>query len=178
MASEIKPGGGVRGSPTKFVRAQEEDICRRTSLYPTLVQHRYPLELDEVIYTPNVKIVKTANYERLSKCPNIAGVVTSAAIRRPVLSSTGQYSFEDRILLRNKIRMLLETFEYHGITHLVLGAWGCGVFRNPPRQVALEFWSLLSDRFKKSFARVTFAVAVMKDADRKNYDEFCAVFQK
>jgi uncharacterized protein (TIGR02452 family) len=73
--------------------------------------------------------------------------------------------------------MVLETFEYHKIDHLVLGAWGCGVFRNPPEQVAREFEKMLnSDRFSHSFVRVTFAVAVMKDADIRNYDEFSAVF--
>ena len=68
--------------------------------------------------------MKSADYKKYDNYLNIAGVVTSAAIRRPVLSETGNYSTNDLELLYNKITMLLETFEYHNIDHLVLGAWG------------------------------------------------------
>jgi len=176
MASEYKPGGGVANP--RFIMAQEEELCRRLSLYPTLMQQKYPLNVDEIIYTPNVKILKSADYKEYTKYLNITGVISSAAIRRPILSENGYYSSEDIELLNNKIQMLLETFEYHNIDNLVLGAWGCGVFRNPPRQVALTFKKILfSDRFKYSFKQVIFAVAVIKPHDQKNYDEFKHVFR-
>lgn len=44
------------------------------------------------------------------------------------------------------------------MSHLVLGAWGCGVFRNDPRRVAAVFKALLEGLFKNVFAQVTFAI--------------------
>ena len=172
MASDRCPGGGV----TKGARAQEEDICRRTTLYPTLLQQRYPLAHDEIVYTPNVKIVKCSTYASC-EAVNIAGVATAAALRRPALSELGEYFPEDLALLENKITMLLETFEYHGIDHIVLGAWGCGAFRNPPKQVASAFRDALSSaRFRGSFKRVTFAIATPWTHDAQNLDAFRHAF--
>jgi uncharacterized protein (TIGR02452 family) len=157
MASERTPGGGAK-NPERFIRAQEEDIVRRTSLYASLSKQKYPLEPDELIFTPNVKIVKTSDYKILNTdYLNITGVVSAAAIRRPILINNIVYSQYDLNLLHNKITMLLETFEYHHIQILVLGAWGCGVFRNPPRQVAQAFKDIIySDRFKCSFKKIVF----------------------
>jgi uncharacterized protein (TIGR02452 family) len=47
-----------------------------------------------------------------------------------------------------------------GYRRLVLGAWGCGVFRNDPAEVARAFRTHLTDggRFAGSFERVVFAV--------------------
>jgi uncharacterized protein (TIGR02452 family) len=41
---------------------------------------------------------------------------------------------------------------------LVLGAWGCGVFRNDPEMVADVFRTLLDGRWRNRFARVRFSV--------------------
>lgn len=170
MASDLSPGGGV----VKGARAQEEDICRRTTLYPTLTQQRYPLASDEVVYTPNVKIVKESDYSRCLSLVNIAGIVSAAALRRPVLNDLGELNQRDKDLLKNKVRMVLETFEYHKMDHIVLGAWGCGAFRNPPKQVAEIFREILNEF---DFRRVTFAIATPWAHDRKNLIEFGKVFQ-
>ena len=163
MASEICPGGGVR----KGSRAQEEDICRRTTLYPTIKRQQYPLAFDEVLYTPDVKIIKSANYVKLQEYINITGVVTAAAIRRPTVTR------EYLELLRDKITMMLETFEYHEMDHLVLGAWGCGAFRNPPDLVAEAFKEILaSDRFCNRFTKITFAILQPPGCQKQNYDIF------
>lgn len=167
MASEICPGGGVR----KGSRAQEEDICRRTTLYPTIKKQSYPLAFDEVLFTPNVKIVKSSNYLKYMNHVNISGVVTAAAIRRPLVND--QYLE----LLRNKITMMLETFEYHGMDHLVLGAWGCGAFHNPPDRVAEAFKEILSsDRFRNRFKNITFAILQPPGCHKQNYDIFLDMF--
>lgn len=168
MASEICPGGGVR----KGSRAQEEDICRRTTLYPTIKKQSYPLAFDEVLFTPNVKIVKSSNYLKYMNHVNISGVVTTAAIRRPLVND--QYLE----LLRNKITMMLETFKYHGMDHLVLGAWGCGAFHNPPYRVAEAFKEILSsDRFRNRFKNITFAILQPPGYHKQNYDIFLDMFK-
>jgi uncharacterized protein (TIGR02452 family) len=53
MASDICAGGGV----AKGSRAQEEDICRRTSLYPSLKKLTYPLEPMELVFSPDVFVL-------------------------------------------------------------------------------------------------------------------------
>jgi len=170
MASERSPGGGV----TRGAHAQEEDICRRTTLYPTLTQQRYPIAHDELMYSPNVKVVKGSDYSRLqSPLVNIAGVVSAAAVRFPALDGIGQYREADLVLMKNKVRMVLETFEFHKITHLVLGAWGCGAFRNPPKQVAEIFRDTLKEF---GFVHVTFAITTPYANDRRNLAIFSDAF--
>ena len=85
MANEEFPGGGVLGG----AGAQEEDICRRTTLYPTLERAEYPLEPDALLYTPNVEIVKDCDYQEVAaeERVNIDGVLTSAAVCCPQLSA-------------------------------------------------------------------------------------------
>lgn len=54
---------------------------------------------------------------------------------------------------------VLETAAAHGYRRLVLGAWGCGVFRNDPAQVAGAFHDLLvKGRFEDAFDHVVFGV--------------------
>lgn len=169
MASDLSPGGGV----VKGARAQEEDICRRSSLYPTLARQRYPFACDEALFTPDVKIVKRRDYSRCNHYQNISGIVSAAALRRPVLDGLGKLQQRDYDLLKNKVRMVLEIFEHHEIDHVVLGAWGCGAFRNPPRQVAEIFRETLKDF---SFSHVTFAISTPREKDRENLIEFTNVF--
>ena len=171
MASERVPGGGVVNGRL----AQEESICRMTTLYPTLKQQRYPLASDEIIYSPNIKVVKGSDYSLLKTPINIAGVVSAAALRRPILDKYDQYDPRDLELVKKKVQMVLETFEYHNITHLVLGAWGCGVFRNPPDQVAHVFQEVLNSF---NFEHITFAITTFKPHDQENLDAFGKVFGK
>ena len=57
----------------------------------------------------------------------------------------------------------------HRHSTLVLGAFGCGAFGNPPQDVARCFASALaSDEFRGEFARVVFAIVDPKQADLGN----------
>ena len=155
MASDICPGGGVR----KGSQAQEEDICRRTTLYPSLYKHMYPLHPLEIIWNPDVVIIKTPDFAPipLSEATSVA-MVSMAAIRRPCLTKTGGYSDNDHRLMHDKVRMVLQTAHYHGLDTLVLGAWGCGAFKNPPKEVAMIFKGLLYGEFHGVFRHVSFAI--------------------
>ena len=63
-----------------------------------------------------------------------------------------------------------------GHTTLVLGAWGCGVFRNDPVVVAAAFadW-LQSPTFEGAFERVVFAV-YGRSREGANFEAFQARF--
>lgn len=60
--------------------------------------------------------------------------------------------------LARRAELVLEVAALHGHRRLVLGAWGCGVFRNEPAAVAEAFRELLTGRFDGVFERVVFGV--------------------
>jgi uncharacterized protein (TIGR02452 family) len=62
--------------------------------------------------------------------------------------------------LRRRGTLVLQTAQAHKVDKFVLGAWGCGVFRNDPALVARIFSELLSKQgpFAGAFAEIVFAV--------------------
>jgi uncharacterized protein (TIGR02452 family) len=168
MASDVCPGGGVK----KGSKAQEEDVCRRTTLYPSLKQEWYPLKGTSMIYSEDVFVVKDSRYASLDDPVKLDGVLSVPAIRRPDKTEKGKYKHDsDRQLMRAKIRMTLQTAAYHGLDVLVLGAHGLGVFRNPKREVASMFADLLATEFKGTFVHVSFAILEPEGGN------LCAVFR-
>jgi len=156
-ASDICPGGGVQKGST----AQEEIICRRTSLYPSIKKQEYPLNILEIIYSPNVKVFKDVEYNMLAQ-PFMINVLTCAAVRKPELKeNNNKYKRNiDRITMKNNIRLILETAAYHGLDNLVLGGFGCGVFMNPAEEVAMLFKEFIGEGgdFYGVFENVSFAI--------------------
>ena len=64
-----------------------------------------------------------------------------------------------RATLERRAGQVLRVAAAEGHRTLVLGAWGCGVFRNNPESVADVFATWLSaPAFAGAFARVVFAV--------------------
>ena len=56
---------------------------------------------------------------------------------------------------------------------IILGAFGCGAFANPPDAVAKLFAECLSsDEFRGAFATVVFAILEPKTTDSGNIDAF------
>ena len=70
--------------------------------------------------------------------------------------ATPAFSYD---ILSENLRSLFHIALEHGHTRLVLGAIGCGAFRNPPEQVARAFASLLSGEFEGCFEHAVFAVS-------------------
>ena len=88
--------------------------------------------------------------------PYHVGMVTTAAPNASIV--------QDKEAVRNtmteRIKHLLDVFVVNGHDTLVLGASGCGVFRNDPLEVANMFrHHLLSDHFRNSFKRIIFAIS-------------------
>ncbi len=98
---------------------------------------------------------------RLLDEPYTAGFLTSAAPNAgAVLRTAPERAAELPAALAVRAERVLETAVAHGYRRLVLGAWGCGVFRNDPAEVAGAFRSLLGPggRFAAAFERVTFGI--------------------
>lgn len=172
MASDYKPGGGVKSGKT----AQEECIFRRTDAYRTHYESFYQLSIEHVIYSPSVTIIKDSQYNMLDedKICNV-GIIAVPAIRKPKLID-GMYHEDDRELMTLKIESIFKIAKKHNYDSLVLGALGCGVFKNPPNEVASIFKCMLTT-YKKYFKKIVFAVLSVDNND-ENYNTFSHLFRK
>jgi uncharacterized protein (TIGR02452 family) len=146
FASGMERGGGV----TRGSKAQEEDICRTTNLYHTLNEKYYPIRDNEIIISKNVKLIKNSSYQDI-KPINIDYILTKDA----VVAYNGQFNNAMYEEAERRIEMIIKTAHALKIDILILGAFGCGVFRNPPEHVASLFKKSLK---RYSFKKVIFAI--------------------
>lgn len=169
MASDYKAGGGVASGKT----AQEECLFRRTNAFQTYSDDWYPLEENAVIYSPEVQIIKDSNHQMLEQSVIDQGFISMigvAALRKPKLNY-GTYYDEDRELMSRKIESIFKIALEQGNDTLVLGALGCGVFRNPPEEVA-NIYKIYTNLYGKYFKKIGFAILCVKDSDKENLDMF------
>ncbi|MCD8181051.1 MAG: TIGR02452 family protein [Firmicutes bacterium] len=183
MASSTRPGGRVRDGAA----AQEEELCRRTSLLLSLESeeaksyYEYNTALkthmasDAVMMSANVEVIKDSASELLNEPFEIAVMSCAAPMVR--LGLEGMSGDEYRDMLYKRICGMLLVAAAQGYRHLILGAFGCGVFGNDAAVVSDLFYRAfreLSDR-GHMFDSVDFAVLCRADNDR-NYREFCRSF--
>lgn len=151
LASERTPGGGWSNGAL----AQEECLCYRSSLSLSLHPSYYPLPSLTAIYTPSVLLLRSslATAHRLltphtapSNLP-VVSVLSLAALRKPPLSPDATHFKHDslRAETKRKIRLALRIAATMRHAKLVLGALGCGVFSNPPAEVARCFLDVLRE---------------------------------
>ena len=191
FASSTSPGGGVETGAS----AQEEGLCRVSTLYPCLktrtawekfyAPHRAahnPLHNDDIIYTKDVVVLKDDDYNVLSS-PFRVDVITCAA---PNLreSPSNRYNRNDGKAVHigpeellelhmKRARKILSAAAANGAEVLILGAFGCGAFRNDPAVVAAAYQQVLP-QFLNHFKTVEFAV-YCRPGDSRNYEEFTKI---
>ncbi|MFJ9082414.1 TIGR02452 family protein [Streptomyces sp. NPDC102384] len=164
FASARNPGGGYLNG----AQAQEEALCRCSALYTCLIEvpefyahhreHRDAFYSDRVIHAPAVPVFRD-DQGRLLDAPFEAGFLTSPAPNAGVIAQrTPERVHEIPAALAARAERVLEVAAAEGYRRLVLGAWGCGVFRNDPGQVAEAFRAPLEGRFADRFEQVVFAV--------------------
>ncbi|SBT40970.1 TIGR02452 family protein [Micromonospora auratinigra] len=163
FASAKNPGGGFRTG----AQAQEESVARASALFPCLTAvpqyyefHREQRDLlysDRVIHSPRVPVFRD-DKGRLLDGVHLVSMLTCAAPNRGAVARN-QPQDADRVgpALRDRARRVLAVAAGHGHRRLVLGAWGCGVFRNDPAEVADAFALALAEA-AGWFDQVTFAV--------------------
>ncbi len=193
FASATNPGGGVVSGSS----AQEECICRCTTLYPCLnveqmwnefyKPHRKaanPLYNNDCIYTPNVCVFKSdTNFpEPLPKkewwnvniltcaAPNLRERPSNAM--NPHAGNTAAKITHSELerLLTARIRRIFEIAVTNGNEVLILGAFGCGAFRNPPELVARVFNKVMQD-YLCYFDAIDYAV-YHTEHEVANYEAF------
>ncbi|MEZ4452203.1 MAG: TIGR02452 family protein [Nannocystaceae bacterium] len=180
FASAKNPGGGFLGG----AKAQEEDLARCSGLYPCLssqwgyyeANRAEPsmLYTDHAIYSPRVPFFRDEALDLL-EVPFLLSVITAPA------PNAGEHLRRDprgaaavRQVLRSRARQVLRIAASQGERALVLGAWGCGVFRNDPDACA-EAFALALDELVGAFDRVVFAV-YERGGDGPNLRAFQARF--
>lgn len=184
FASATNPGGGVLWGSS----AQEESLCRCSTLYPCLTTgalwenyylfHRNRMDdlyTDACIYIPDVLSIKTdtADPERLPREEwQKVDVLTCAA---PNLRQTGMDGAALYDLHVQRAHQILGAAAVHGADVVILGAFGCGAFCNPPRVVASAYVHMLQF-FPHAFSVVEFAV-YCSPHDDTNYQVFREVLQ-
>ena len=196
FASAIHPGGGVQSGSG----AQEECLCRCSTLYPLLdreslrksfYQRHYNLHsskaTDTLIYTEGVVVCKTDTGYPERMPPEDWFMVDVMTVAAPDLRRKSNPYAE--LLDNGAVMNDAELFGYHvrraihmltvaaskGADILVLGAFGCGAFQNNPEVVAKAYQTALL-LFPKVFQKVEFAV-FCKPEDPTNYDAFQRTFQ-
>jgi len=166
FASAKNPGGGfLNGS-----EAQEESLARASALYPCLLAApdyyernragESSLYLDLAIWSPDVPFFRD-DTGALLESPHLASVITAPAPNAGAVAHNEPAEM-DKVLptLQRRAEFVLAIAAERGVRRLVLGAWGCGVFRNDPRTVAETFAALFRDdgKFAGAFDEVVFAI--------------------
>ena len=179
FASAVSPGGGV----LQGYAAQEESLCRVSTLYPALrdqrVQafYRRHLEMvrqdgmgwkntDDCIYTPGVYVIR----EDTSDCALMAEenwypvrVITCAAPDLRFADLDRAETSEELLnIFVRRMRRIVAIAAQEENDVLILGAFGCGVFMNPPGVLVRALSHVLLDptppRPMHCFRTIEFAV--------------------
>ncbi len=163
FASAKNPGGGFLNG----AKAQEESLAVSSCLYRTLTTHEeYYKEnrfcesmmyTDYAIYSPNVVFFRDERFKLLEK-PVLASILTMPAVNMGQVRLKGEDIKRAEQVMRRRMQLVLAIFAKQGCRHLILGAYGCGVFRNDPKQIALWWNELLTEYFPDQFETIIFAV--------------------
>ena len=119
---------------------------------------------DDLIYTPDVVVFKTDErtdpvYPRMMDKDEWyrVNVITCAA---PQLFGSVSRPDNYEEMIRSRIKKILDVAAKEGNEVVILGAWGCGAFKNPVELVARIFVELLK---YYNFEIVEFALATIND---------------
>ena len=202
MASLYHPGGGVlQGSS-----AQEEELCRRSTLAISLYQfslpggrygdladmvrvkrrtERYPMDNTYGgIYSPDITFFRGTQDEGyvLLDEPFRAAVISVASLNYNPKHGhnqldNGNIPESDKPVLKEKIRTILKIGALKGHDSLVLGALGCGAFCTPPAQMARLFHEVMDENeFQGRFRKIVFAI--IDSPSSNNFKPFSKEFAK
>ena len=165
FASAKNPGGGfLNGS-----QAQEESLARSSALHASQVRawafyegHRASPSLlysDAIVVSPDCPVFRDDDGALLGT-PHAVTFLTCAAPNAGAAADTRPHELSlIPETLRRRSEYVLALAASQGCRRLVLGAWGCGVFRNDPTVVADAFAShLIRGPWAGHFDRVVFSV--------------------
>ena len=192
FASATNPGGGV----VKGSRAQEEALCRCSTLYPVLKtdelwkryykfhrDRRDSVYTDACIFTPEIIAFKSdTDIPEILPRENwlTVDVMTCAAPNlrehpnntyNPGKMTPAKLNDDELLAVHEKrARHMLTVLASHGVEIFVTGAFGCGAFKNNPSVVATAYKNILPE-FDGAFMEIVFAI-YYTPRKMKNFDAF------
>lgn len=188
MANRQNPGGRVYGG----AGAQEENLFRRTNIFLSLFQFAdyadqyglprssksYPMDRNYGgAYSPDITVFRgsEANGYFLLSAPYKISVVTVAALNHPELIKREKvYHLVDNMVAptKEKMRTILRIAVKHEHDSLVLSAFGCGAFANPPNHIAELFKEVFAEKeFNNRFKVVVFSIIDDHNSRRQHNPE-------
>lgn len=187
FANPQYPGGGA----SKGAVAQEECLCRCSNLYlclsaPNIFEDYYfyhkkftnHLFSDRLIYTKDVVVFKDE-----SEVPALLSrdewffvdVITCAA---PYIAKIDIDNASLKSLFKSRIKNIFEAAIDNGVEVIILGAFGCGAFKNPPEVVAEAFHEVIDENgYADNFKKIVFAIKCNPN-NTKNLDVFQEEFSR
>lgn len=188
FANPVNPGGGVENG----AMAQEECLCRSSNLYTCLrADHLFNdyydyharmqghFYSDRLIYTHGVTVFKDDKpvpEMLLQEDWFKVDVITCAA---PYLGGSKYTNLTVlKRIFQNRITNIMEAALDNKVDTIILGAFGCGAFKNPAYVVAEAFKSVIeSKQYCKKFKHIIFAIKPDSEKDLgENYRAFAHVF--
>lgn len=156
FASYRHPGGGF----IKGAMAQEESLCHDSDLYNILVKHidfydynsdhlNDSLYTNRALYSPNVRF-------EISRLVEFCDIITCASPNLGAFVRKGNSDLSRNTeALKERIKFIYDILKDNDVTVPILGAFGCGVFKQYPEMVAKLFVEMASNY---NFKTVVFAV--------------------
>lgn len=177
FANPEYPGGSVKYG----AMAQEECLCRSSNLYPCLTEpkvyddfygyHRAKDDgyySDRIIYTRNVTVFKDEGLR--DSVPHLMNVkdwfdVDVITCSAPYLAGMEEIDYAKlRDVLKRRIKNIFESALDNMAENIILGAFGCGVFCNPPGIVAGAFYDVIEENsYYQNFKHIIFAIKPSSD---------------
>ncbi|MGN7763941.1 TIGR02452 family protein [Paenibacillus sp. 22594] len=165
FASAKNPGGGFLGGS----QAQEESLARASALYLSIAPKNEMYQYNRgrktclyshyMIHSPLVPVIRDSQDQLLDE-PYLVSFITAPAVNAGVVREreAQEIGMIPTVMLE-RIRYILTVAAENGHKTIVLGAFGCGVFRNNPSEVAEWFRQVLLDEgYQSLFDQIVFAV--------------------
>lgn len=181
FASAKNPGGGFLNG----AMAQEEALAASSGLYSTLLLHEdyyaanracgTMMYTDHAIYSPDVVFFRDDGFDLLGP-PVTASVLTLPAVNMGQVILKGENTEKAKAVMKDRMRLCLAVFAQQKKRFLILGAYGCGVFRNDAGDVALWWKELLENEgYGRFFSQIIFAV-LDHSKTQNNFSAFADMF--
>lgn len=183
FANAYNPGGGF----LKGASAQEEVLCRQSSLYQSIssdaakemyifnkARERDFTDSDYMLVSRNVEVFRKANGEYLENSFQVSVLSLPAPnLKMKASKLTSQQLKEER---KRKLRKGFHVMHNERYDTIILGAWGSGAYGNDANEVARDMYEVLVDeKMVYFFKNIIFAVHDTK-VERPNFNAFCNVF--
>ena len=184
FASAKNPGGGFLSGAS----AQEESLARSSCLYDSQIKDETMYDFnrsqsnflysDYMIYSPEVVFWFNDNGEAFEE-PIRVDIITSPAPNKGAMMQHNRKLEIEQLetVFKSRIEKVLTLALANGIESLVLGAWGCGVFRNKSEDVATYFREVIENKFNDCFKETIFAVYDTSDK-KANFASFFNQFSR